>query len=348
MKKKITYKSSGVDISLANGFIKKARPLIKKTFNKSVLGDIGSFAGFYRLRNDYKDPVLVSCTDGVGTKLKIAFMMRKHDTVGIDLVAMCVNDLIAQGARPMFFLDYLAAGKLDKKVLLQLIRGIVRGCRESGCALIGGETAELPGFYQKGEYDLAGFIVGIVERKKIIDGRGIKIGDRLIGIPSSGLHSNGYSLARKVLFEKSRLSVNSYVKSLRTTVGKELLKPTKIYSQLVLKLIEKWNIKGIAHITGGGLTENIPRILPQNCQALIKREWRVPPVFSLIQDKGRVEDKEMFRTFNMGIGMVMIVSPKIVDKIREHISSLREKSYVLGEIVKTKRGYKKIKIEGVN
>lgn len=350
MKNRITYKSSGVDISLANRFINKAKPLIKKTFNKNVLGDIGAFAGCYRLSNDYIEPVLVSCTDGVGTKLKIAFMINKHNTVGIDLVAMCVNDLIAQGAKPLFFLDYLAIGKLNDRVLLQVIKGIVQGCKESGCVLIGGETAELPGFYQKGEYDLAGFVVGIVERKMIINGKRVEIGDKIIGLPSDGLHSNGYSLARKVIFEKSKLKVTDFIEILGTTIGDELIKPTKIYSKLVLKIIEQWDIKGIAHITGGGLIDNIPRILPQNCQALIKKEWHVPPIFSLIQKKGKIEDEEMYRTFNMGVGMALVVSPKIVDKVRSSITLLGEESYILGEIIKSQKGYKgtKIKIQGVN
>lgn len=350
MKNRITYKSSGVNVSLANRFINKAKPLIKKTFNKNVLGDIGAFAGCYRLSNNYIDPVLVSCTDGVGTKLKIAFMLNKHDTVGIDLVAMCVNDLIAQGAKPLFFLDYLATGKLNNRILLQIIKGIVQGCKESGCVLIGGETAELPGFYKKGEYDLAGFVVGIVERKRIINGKRIRIGDKIIGIPSNGLHSNGYSLARKILFEKSKLKVTDFIEVLKTTIGEELIKPTKIYSKLVLKIIEKWDIKGIAHITGGGLIDNIPRILPQNCQALIKKEWQVPPIFSLIQKKGKIEKKEMYRTFNMGVGMALVVSPRIVDKVRNNIAYLGEESYILGEIIKAKKCYRdtKIEIQGVN
>lgn len=349
MKHKLTYKSSGVDISGANKLIDKAKPLIKKTFDKNVLGGIGGFAGAYKLGNRYSDPVLVSCTDGVGTKLKLAFMMNRHHTVGIDLVAMCVNDLISQGARPLFFLDYLAIGKLSSRVLFEVIRGIADGCRESKCALIGGETAELPGFYQKGEYDLAGFTVGVVERKKIIDGRRIKAGDQIIGLSSSGLHSNGYSLARKVLFERCRFKTTKHIKALGTTVGKELLKPTKIYTRLIMRLIAKYDIKGIAHITGGGLIENIPRIIPKGLQATIKREWDIPPIFSLIQEKGTIDDKEMLRTFNMGIGMTLIVTQEHVEKVRKSIARSGEKSFLIGEIVKAERGYAtaKIKIEGV-
>jgi phosphoribosylformylglycinamidine cyclo-ligase len=337
----MTYKSSGVDILAANRLINKAKPYIQNTFDKNVIGGIGSFAGFYRLGRDYSDPVLVSCTDGVGTKLKIAFLANKHSTVGIDLVAMCVNDLIAQGARPMFFLDYLATGKLHNKVLFEVLKGIVDGCKEAGCALIGGETAELPGFYKNGEYDLAGFTVGVVERKKIIDGSRIKAGD---------LHSNGYSLARKVLLGRRGFKPNRFVKILGKTVAGELLKPTKIYCRLVLKLLEKHDIKGIAHITGGGFIENIPRIIPDNCQAFIDKKWDIPPVFSLIQERGKIEEREMFLTFNMGIGMVLVVSPEVSDKIRRDIKRLGEKSFLLGEVVKQRKGQKKqkINIQGVS
>ncbi len=289
----VTYKQAGVDISKGNALVKKI---------KKFAPAIGFFSGFYPLdTKKYKNPVLVSSSDGVGTKLKLAFLLNKHDTVGIDLVAMNVNDIITCGAKPIFFLDYYACSKLDLKVAEPVIKGINEGCRQADCVLLGGETAEMPGFYQQGEYDLAGFAVGIVEKDKIIDGSKIKPGDIIIGLPSSGLHSNGFSLVRKIFSEKELVKY-----------GKELLTPTRIYVQEVLFALRSslFAIKGIAHITGGGFLDNIPRILPKNCQARIyKKTWRVPEVFRLIQKKGKIPEKEMFRVFNMGIGMVIIVDP---------------------------------------
>jgi len=279
--------------------------------------------------------VLVSSTDGVGTKLKIAFMMKRHDTVGIDLVAMGVNDIIVSGAEPLFFLDYFATGRLDAKIAADVIKGIAKGCREAGCALVGGETAEMPGFYKDGEYDLAGFVVGIAEKGKIIDGRKIKIGDKIIGIASSGLHSNGYSLARKVIIDKLKLNLKSRVKGIGKSIGDELLTPTKIYVKTVTALKKEFNIKGIAHITGGGLIKNIPRILPDICKAKIfKDRWQIPSIFQLIQEAGRIEETEMFRTFNCGIGMVIIISKNDAAFVMKRLRELKEKTFLIGEIEK--------------
>lgn len=335
----LTYKDSGVDITAGATAVELMKSHVKTTFRPEVVGGLGGFGGLFALNMaKYKNPVLVSGTDGVGTKLMIAFNTGRHDTIGIDAVAMCVNDVLVQGAEPLFFLDYLAVGKLTPEKVADIVKGIADGCRQAGCALIGGETAEMPGFYQEEEYDVAGFVVGAVDRDKIIDGSKIKCGDTLIGIPSSGLHSNGYSLARKVLLEVGGLSLDSYVEELGRTLGEELLEPTVIYARHVLPLIEKYEIKGMAHITGGGLTENIPRILPKDLNAVIYPEtWKMKPIFNLIKKIGGIEEQEMFRTFNMGIGMVLIVPGDQAQNIVSDLSSIGEKALLIGEITEGKQ-----------
>jgi len=338
LKGKVTYKSAGVDIDAGNKFVDLIRPMVRKTFRPEVITDIGGFGGLFSFpAKKYKDPVLVSSTDGVGTKLKVAFMMGKHDTVGIDLVAMCVNDIVVQGAEPLFLLDYLATGKLSLEVSTQIIKGVAKGCKEAGCALIGGETAEMPSFYKEGEYDLAGFTVGVVERNKVIDGSSIRAGDQLIGIGASGLHSNGYSLARKVLFERMRLKPNRKVPGLSRTVGEELLVPTRIYVKPILNLLENFHIHGIAHITGGGITDNLPRVIPKGCKAEIHKDtWPVHPIFRIIQEGGNVPEEEMLRTFNNGIGMIIAVPLKEAAGVISRLKGLKEKAYPIGEIVRAK------------
>jgi phosphoribosylformylglycinamidine cyclo-ligase len=336
MKKKITYKDSGVDIDRANSFVERIKPLIKATSRREMMSGIGGFGGLFHLDiSKNRDPVLVSSTDGVGTKLKIAQMMDKHDTVGIDLVAMSVNDVVVQGAEPLFFLDYIATGKLLVETTVQIVEGVVRGCQEAGCALIGGETAEMPGFYPDGEYDLAGFCVGVVEADKLIDGSEIRVGDRIIGIASSGLHSNGFSLARRVLFEEGKLHPEDKIEGLDECLGLALLKPTKIYVKSILNLIKNFSIRGIVHITGGGFTDNIPRIVPGPCRAVIRKgSWPVPPIFDLIRRVGGVDEEEMLRVFNMGIGMIIIVAEIDHAEILERLEMLGEKAYALGVIEK--------------
>ncbi len=344
MKKGVTYKSAGVDIDAGNKFVDLIRPLVRKTFRPEVVTDIGGFGGLFSFQaKKYRNPILVSSTDGVGTKLKIAFMTGRHDTVGIDLVAMCVNDVIVQGAEPLFLLDYFATGKLSLDVSTQVIRGVARGCREAGCALIGGETAEMPSFYPEGEYDLAGFTVGVVDRKNVIDGSAIRAGDQLIGIGSSGLHSNGYSLARKILFERLRLKPESRVPELSRTLGEELLVPTRIYVKPILKLLQDSAIHGMAHITGGGITDNLPRVIPKGCKAAIRQgAWPVHPIFKVIQEGGKVPREEMLRTFNNGIGMILAVSGKRAEEMVRRLRSLREKAYLVGEIEKAGKNEKPI------
>jgi phosphoribosylformylglycinamidine cyclo-ligase len=344
LQRRITYKSAGVDIDAGNRFVDLIRPLVRRTFRPEVVTDIGGFGGLFSFNaRNYRDPVLVSSTDGVGTKLKVAFMTGKHDTVGIDLVAMCVNDVVVQGAEPLFLLDYLATGKLSLGVSAQIIKGIARGCREAGCALIGGETAEMPSFYREGEYDLAGFTVGVVERKSVIDGSSIRAGDRLIGIGSSGLHSNGYSLARKILFERLRLKAHSRVPGISRAVGEELLVPTRIYVKPILQILKQFPVRGIAHITGGGITDNLPRVTPKGCKAVIlKGSWPVPPIFQVMQEAGRVSEEEMLRTFNNGIGMILAVPPKEADKVLGSLKSLKEKAYPIGEILGAKKNERPI------
>ncbi|MDI6742288.1 MAG: phosphoribosylformylglycinamidine cyclo-ligase [Smithella sp.] len=332
MTENITYKDAGVDIDTATEFVERIKASIKTTARKEVVSGIGGFGGLFRLNSvDLKNPMLVSSTDGVGTKLRIAQMLDKHDTIGIDLVAMSVNDVVVQGAEPLFFLDYLATGKIELEKSVKIIEGISEGCRQAGCALLGGETAEMPGFYPPGDYDLAGFCVGVVESDKLITGSTISVNDRIIGLASSGLHSNGFSLARKVLLEKAKLGINDKVDGLEKTVGLELLEPTRIYVKTLLKLFKNFTVKGLVHITGGGFYDNIPRIIPQACRAVIsKGSWPVPPIFSIIKELGNVDEREMFRVFNMGIGMMIIVSEKESAAVLEHLEILGEKAYSLG------------------
>lgn len=329
----LTYKDAGVDISAGNKAVKLIKGMCEETFGSSVINELGSFAGMFALPGGMKEPVLVSGTDGVGTKLKIAFMTGKHSTVGQDLVAMCVNDILTHGARPLFFLDYIALGKLEPAKVAQVVRGIADGCKLADCALLGGETAEMPGFYKEDEYDLAGFAVGVVEREKIINGSKIKAGDAVIGLPSTGLHSNGYSLARKVFFEVARLSIENYLPELGATVGEELLKPTKIYAGIITRILEKFPVAGLAHITGGGLIENIPRVLPQGLKVTIKSDsWPVLPVFKFIKSAGGVSEREMYRTFNMGIGMAVIVDFRIAEEVMAFLRDMGEKAYRIGSV----------------
>jgi phosphoribosylformylglycinamidine cyclo-ligase len=336
----ISYKDAGVDIDAGNKFVSMIKPLVKATSRPEVLADIGGFGGLFSLNaSKYANPVLVSGTDGVGTKLKLAFLADRHDTVGIDLVAMCVNDIVVQGAEPLFFLDYLATGKLLPEKAAEIVKGISAGCIQAGCALIGGETAEMPGFYADGEYDLAGFTVGVVDRDKIIDGSTITMGNRLIGITSSGLHSNGYSLARKIIFEKLGLTIESVLPGIGTTVADELLIPTKIYVKTVLNLLRDFRINGIAHITGGGLLENVPRVLPKGCKAVINRSViQPPPLFHLLREAGNLDDHEYYRTFNCGIGMVLAVPEQDCEEILIRLSGLHETAYVIGEVAKCEHG----------
>ncbi len=335
MREELTYKEAGVDIDKAEAFVDSIRSLVKSTFRTGVLGDVGGFGGLFHLDpNRYRDPVLVAATDGVGTKLKVAILMGRHDTIGIDLVAMCVNDILVHGAAPLFFLDYLAMGKLAPEVATQILEGIAAGCREARCALIGGETAEMPGVYQPGDYDLAGFAVGVVERSRLLDGSDIRVGDRIIGMASSGLHANGFSLVRRVFFDRLGLSVHHRLPELGCPLGEELLKPTRIYVEPVLNLMRDLPPQGIAHITGGGLVGNLPRILPRGCQAVLRRgSWPVPAIFRLLQEQGNIPEPEMWRTFNNGIGLVLVVRPEHLSDTLLRLQGLHEEVYVIGEIV---------------
>ncbi|HML78221.1 phosphoribosylformylglycinamidine cyclo-ligase [Geobacter sulfurreducens] len=345
-KRGFTYKDAGVDIDAGNTFVGLIKPFVKATSRPEVISDIGGFGGLFSLNtNKYRNPVLVSGTDGVGTKLKIAMMADRHDTVGIDLVAMCVNDIVVQGAEPLFFLDYFATGKLDPQRGAAVVKGISEGCVQAGCALIGGETAEMPGFYQPGEYDLAGFTVGVVERDNIIDGSSITVGNRLVGIASSGLHSNGYSLARKIIFESMGLGIDSILPGLGISAADALLTPTRIYVKTVLNLLRDFHVNGIAHITGGGLLENVPRVLPNGCKALVHLDsCPLPPLFSLLQEAGSVERDEMYRTFNCGIGMVLVVPENEADEILIRLSGLQEKAFIIGEIAKCEPGAEMVEL----
>jgi len=336
--KTITYKDAGVDIEAGNRFVEMIKPLVKATARPEVISDIGGFGGLFSLNsNKYKQPALVASTDGVGTKLKLAFMLDKHDTVGIDLVAMCVNDIVVQGAEPLFFLDYLATGKLSPEKSVEIMKGISEGCQQAGCALLGGETAEMPGMYADGEYDLAGFTVGVVDRENIVDGSAINTDDQIIGIASSGLHSNGYSLARKILLEKMALDLDATPNGLDLPLGEALICPTRIYVKSTLNLLRDFDIKGIAHITGGGLSENIPRVLPRNCKAVIDCDsWEKPFIFELLREGGNIDPFEMYRTFNNGIGMVLVVPAEQVEEIIGRLSGLNERAYLIGEIAKRK------------
>jgi len=318
----IDYRASGVDIDAGNETVRRIKALAKSTFTPGVLSDIGSFGGLFALeRNRYQEPVLVASTDGVGTKLKVAFMTGRHDTVGADLVNHCVNDILVQGAEPLFFLDYLATGRLSPDVAEQVIAGVARGCKQNGCALLGGETAEMPGFYADGEYDIAGTIVGVVEKSKVIDGRSIVPGDVLIGLASDGLHTNGYSLARRVMFDVCGFSPDTRIPELNATAGEALLWQHRSYLKAVRPLIEAGWVKGMAHITGGGITENLPRILPAGTAAEINRgSWTVPPLFQFLQERGGIDDTEMFRAFNMGIGLIIACAESDVHSVVEQLA----------------------------
>lgn len=342
MTDKLTYKDSGVDVHAGYETVRLIKDSVKKTFTKGVLTDIGGFGGLFAIDKDkYEEPVLVSGTDGVGTKLMIAFMTDKHDTIGEDAVAMCVNDVICQGAKPLFFLDYIATGELDPKKAADIVSGVANGCVKSGCALVGGETAEMPGLYSKGEYDVAGFCVGIVDKKKIIDGSKITEGDVLIGLPSSGIHSNGYSLVRKLFFDVKNYKVDDYVEELGCTLGEELIKPTRLYPNLIMDLIEKFEIRGMSNITGGGFYENIPRMFPEGLTADIEtKNINVLPIFKLMQREGNIDIDEMYSTFNMGIGMVLAVDKDKCDDIINYLESINEKPVKIGKVVKREGGLK--------
>lgn len=328
------YSDSGVDIDRAHQAKRRIRELARSTFNASVLQDIGSFAGLYCPDLvHYQKPVLVASADGVGTKLKVAFLTGIHNTVGIDLVAHCTNDILVQRAFPLFFLDYLAAGRIDPGVIEEIVQGLAQGCRESGCALIGGETAEMPDFYQPGEYDLAGFIVGIMDQSRVMSPEHVRKGDVLIGLPSWGLHTNGYSLARKLFFEQEKLTVGSFMADFGKTVGEELLQPHRNYLPVVKELVQSDELHGMAHITGGGITDNLPRALPPGVDAAVRRgTWEILPIFRFIRERGKVEDAEMYRTFNMGLGMILIVAGNRADRVQGFLQAKGERFYWIGEV----------------
>ncbi|TQX74285.1 phosphoribosylformylglycinamidine cyclo-ligase, partial [Clostridioides difficile] len=353
----LTYKESGVDIDEGNRAVDLIKGKIKGTYDGNVVGDLGNFSGLYSLKDfvGMKEPVLLASTDGVGTKLKIAQMMDKHDTVGIDLVAMCVNDLICQGAKPLFFLDYIALGKLVPEHIEKIVGGIADGCKMSGCALIGGETAEMPGMYGEDDYDLAGFSVGIADKEKIVSGNNVKSGDVLVGISSSGVHSNGFSFIRKIFLETYNYKMEQYVEELGMTVGEALLTPTKIYVKLALDVLAKHDIKAIAHITGGGLIENITRVIPKGLGLDInKKSWEKPPIFKMIEGFNAVDERELHKSFNMGIGLVLIVDKENADDVVNFINNrendnaayvdkkyselLEDKAYIIGEVVDSHEG----------
>ncbi|MBS4099171.1 MAG: phosphoribosylformylglycinamidine cyclo-ligase [Sulfuricella sp.] len=332
----MSYRDAGVDIDAGDQLVENIKPFAKRTMRPEVLGDIGGFGALVEISKKYKNPVLVSGTDGVGTKLKLAFMLNKHDTVGIDLVAMSVNDILVQGAEPLYFLDYFACGKLDVATATDVIKGIAAGCEQAGCALIGGETAEMPGMYPAGEYDLAGFAVGVVEKEKVITGRTIVAGDVVLGLASSGAHSNGYSLIRKII-ERSGIDLNSDFHG--KPLSEVVLAPTRIYVKPLLALMEKMPVKGMAHITGGGLLENIPRVLPENLTAVLQKDsWTMPPLFSWMQKEGGVVDTEMHRTFNCGIGMAVIVAAADADAAMAHLAEQGETVYRIGAVAARQEG----------
>ena len=331
---KMTYRDAGVDIDAGNKSVSMIKDAVRATYRPEVMGDLGGFGGLFALNTrDYKEPVLVSGTDGVGTKLRLAFLLNKHDTIGQDAVAMCVNDILVQGAEPLFFLDYLAVGKLDPDQVAEVVTGVARACKESGCALIGGETAEMAGFYPVGEYDIAGFAVGVAERSKLITAARVKAGDVLLGLPSSGVHSNGYSLVRKIVFEHKGFQGGEYMEELGKTIGEELLTPTRLYPRVCLPLIRDFDLHGMVHITGGGFYENIPRALPEHMGAEVDAAaWEMPHIFRLLQEWGNVDWAEMYRTFNMGIGMVLIVSPEEAQRIAAHLKEQGERVYQIGHV----------------
>jgi phosphoribosylformylglycinamidine cyclo-ligase len=340
LKKTVTYVSSGVNIDEGDRLVSLIRPIVGTTHRREVLGGIGGFAGFFRFHaRKYRNPVLVSGTDGVGTKVKVAAMARRFGTVGIDLVAMCVNDILVHGAEPLFFLDYYATGKLSARDGAEIVSGVAEGCRQAGCALLGGETAEMPSVYGAGEFDLAGFAVGAVDRERIITGSAVRTGDALIGLSSTGLHSNGYSLARKIVFGKMKKRVNSRIPEWGATVAEELLRPTRIYVRPVLSLSRKIRIRGMAHITGGGISGNLPRVLPRGLVAVVEKgTWTTPPVFRTLVESARLPESEAFRTFNMGIGMILMVRPADADRSLRHFRRNCIPAFAIGEVRKAKRG----------
>lgn len=331
---KSRYKKAGVDIDAGNRFIELIKPIVGKTFKPGVITDIGGFAGLFSLQSlDTENGVLVASTDGVGTKLKIAFMMDKHDTVGIDLVAMCVNDIVVQGATPLFFLDYISMGKLEIDKSVNILKGIAAGCKEASCSLIGGETAEMPGFYSQGEYDLVGFVVGLVNNQQLLDGSEIAVGHQLIGIGSSGLHSNGFSLVRKIFFDELKMSVDDYVEELGRTLGEELLEPTRIYARTISNLRRDFQVYGISHITGGGLVDNLPRILPKQCKVHIDQSsWTPQPIFQYLKRVGKISDPEMMRTFNNGLGLIIVVSEENCSEVLLRLKAMGENAYRIGSV----------------
>jgi phosphoribosylformylglycinamidine cyclo-ligase len=350
--KPLTYAASGVDINTKTNLLKRLRPLFQSTFTQNVAGDIGAFGGFFSVANlGLEEPVLVASADSVGTKVRVAAMAGKHKGIGKDIVAHCCNDIVCQGARPLFFLDYFAAAKLEAPIMEQVVEGLAEECRRAGCALIGGETAELPGFYQVGDYDLVGFIVGVIDKKRVITGERVRPGDALIGLASDGLHTNGYSLARKLFFEVKGYKVDKVMPELGCTLGEALLQPHRLYSPALLQLINevevggglrearRFDIRGIAHITGGGLPDNLPRCLPKGCRAVIDRKsWEVPPLFKLMQKLGKIADDEMFHVFNMGIGAVVIVPQKQAKAAVKRLAELGEKAVVIGKVEEGERG----------
>ncbi len=332
------YKTAGVDIEKADNIIKKLKDKIKCTFTPEVLSDIGGFSGFFDLSNDgFKNPVLVSSVDGVGTKLKLAFISGIHSTIGIDLVAMVVNDIIVTGAKPLFLLDYFATGKLDENITEDVLSGIIQGCKDAQCSLIGGETAEMPGFYSNNEYDLAAFGVGIVDKDNIIDGSSIAFKNKIIGLKSSGAHSNGYSLLRKIFIESEKFDLNEKIDEIGKTLIEELLAPTKIYVNAILKITKLFHITGMVHITGGGFLENIPRVLPNRCKAVIDvSAWEIPPIFKITKQSGNIDELEMFKTFNNGIGFILITSEENIDDLIEMLNNLKMEAHIIGEITERK------------
>jgi len=340
MKKPLTYADAGVDINKANRLVDQIKKIAKGTFRSHVLSDIGGFGSLFSLSTEnYQSPVLVSSTDGVGTKLKIAFLTGKHDTIGIDLVAMCINDIAVQGAKPLFFLDYISMGTLNNDTATAIVSGIADGCKLANCALIGGETAEMPGMYKENEYDLAGFTVGIVDNDRIIDGSDTRVGNQLIGIASSGLHSNGYSLVRKICFDVLHMDLETHLPEMGKTLAEELLTPTKIYSETIMNITRDLPINGLCHITGGGFTDNLVRIIPKACSIVIRENsWEPPPIFTFLKEAGEIEDHEMKRTFNNGLGMIAVVPEKAAQDVYERINAMDEQAYFIGEIVDRKEG----------
>jgi phosphoribosylformylglycinamidine cyclo-ligase len=330
---KINYRASGVDIDAGNEAVRRIKALARATYTPGVLAGVGSFGGLFAMDPSVTEPVLVASADGVGTKLKVAFMAGVHDTIGVDLVNHCVNDILVQGARPLFFLDYLATARLAPDTAEQIVKGMAHACRDNGCALLGGETAEMPGFYAPGEYDVAGFIVGVVSRSRIIDGRSIVPGDALIGLPSSGLHTNGYSLARAIAFDRLKLRIDSHVAELGETLGAALLRPHRSYASVILPLLDRGWIKGMAHITGGGITENLPRTLPPGTSYSLDREsWLVPPLFAWLQQEGGIDTAEMFRAFNMGVGLIAVCARESLEAALAALQAAGEPAWALGRV----------------